>query len=126
MLRSPQASAIEWLGIGITPATYDDGINLAKGDRPDILADPRTRQAIALCMDRQKVVDTVLFGQSTVPLSFVPTGHPLYDGSVTAYQYDPAAALQLLERGRLERHRRESRHATLGCLGEGMWRRARP
>ena len=88
-------NAIEWVGLGITPATYDDGINLAKGDRPDILADPRTRQAIALCMDRQKVVDTVLFGQSTVPLSFVPTGHPLYDGSVAAYRYDPAAALQL-------------------------------
>jgi peptide/nickel transport system substrate-binding protein len=87
--------AIEWLGLGITPATYDDGINLAKGDRPDILSDPRTRQAIALCLDRQKVVDTVLFGQSSVPLSFVPTGHPLYDGSVPGYRYDPTAAVQL-------------------------------
>ncbi len=89
--------AIEWLGLGIRPATYDDGINTAKGDRPDILADPRTRQGIALCMDRQKVVDTVLFGQSTVPLSFVPPDHPLYDASVSAYRFDPAAGLQLLE-----------------------------
>ena len=88
--------AIEWLGLGIAPATYDDSINIAKGDRPDILADPRTRQAIALCLDRQRVADTVLFGQSTVPLSFVPIDHPLYDGSVSGYRYDPASALKLL------------------------------
>ncbi len=89
--------AIEWLGLGIRPATYDDGINTARGARPDILADPRTRQGIALCMDRQKVVDTVLFGQTTVPLSFVPPDHPLYDSSVSAYRFDPTAGLQLLQ-----------------------------
>lgn len=88
--------AIEWLGLGIVPATYDDGRNPAK-DRPDLLADPRTRRAIALCLDRQQVVDTVLFGQSSVPLSFVPVDHPLYDGGVPAYKFDPAAGIQLLE-----------------------------
>ena len=89
--------AIEWLGLGIVPATYDDGLNLARNDRPDILADPRTRQGIALCLDRQQVVDTVLFGQSTVPLSFVPIGHPLYNASAPGYRFDPEAGLQLLE-----------------------------
>ena len=89
--------AIEWLGLGIMPATYDDGINLAKGDRPDILADPRTRQAMALCMDRQKVVDTVLFGQSSVPLSFVPPDHPLYDAQCAFVQLRSGRGIQLLE-----------------------------
>jgi peptide/nickel transport system substrate-binding protein len=89
--------AIEWLGLGIVPATYDDGISAARGDRPDILADPRTRQGIALCLDRQKAVDTVLFGQSSVPLSFVPVENPLYDATVPAYKFDPAAGLQLLQ-----------------------------
>lgn len=92
-----QGMAIEWLGLGIVPATYDDGLNTAKGDRQDILADPRTRQAIALCLDRQKVVDTVLFGQSAVPLSFVPTDDPLYNAAVPSYKFDPSAGLQLLE-----------------------------
>lgn len=98
-LRSSIAAgmAIEWLGLGIVPATYDDGINLAKGDRPDILADPRTRQALALCMDRQKVVDTVLLGQSSVPPSFVPADHPLYANNVPSYKFDPAAGEKLLE-----------------------------
>ena len=89
--------AIEWLGLGIVPATYDDGIQLYKNDRPDILADPRTREGIAMCLDRQKVIDTVLFGQSSVPLSFVPPNHPLYDKTVSAYNFDPQAALQLLQ-----------------------------
>jgi peptide/nickel transport system substrate-binding protein len=89
--------AIEWLGLGIAPAAYDDGINMAKGDRPDILGDPRTRQALALCLDRQKVIDTVLFGQSSVPLAFVPTDHPLYTGNLPAYKFDAAAGIKLLE-----------------------------
>ncbi len=89
--------SIEWLGLGIVPATYDDGINLAKGDRPDILADPRTRQAIALCLDRKSVIDTVLFGQSSVPLSFVPKDSPLYSGNATTYDYNAAAGEQLLD-----------------------------
>jgi peptide/nickel transport system substrate-binding protein len=89
--------AIEWLGLGIVPATNDDGINLAKGDRPDILADLRTRQAIALCLDRQRVADTVLFGESSVPLSFVPVDHPLYNATVFSYKFDPTAGGQLLD-----------------------------
>jgi peptide/nickel transport system substrate-binding protein len=89
--------AIEWVGLGIAPASYDDGISLAKGDRPDILGDPRTRQALALCMDRQKIVDTVLSGKSSVPLSFVPPGNPLYVGNVDSYDFDPARGNQLLD-----------------------------
>jgi peptide/nickel transport system substrate-binding protein len=89
--------AIEWLGIGIVPSSYDDGISLAKSDRPDLLADSRTRQALALCMDRQTAIDTVLFGQSTVPRSFVAVDHPLYQDGVASYRTDPAAGIQLLE-----------------------------
>ena len=89
--------SIEWLGLGIVPGTYDDGISLARNDRPDILADARTRQALALCADRQKAVDTVLFGRSSVPLTFVPLDHPLYNGSVPAYKHDSATGIQLLE-----------------------------
>jgi peptide/nickel transport system substrate-binding protein len=89
--------AIEWLGLGIAPASYDDGISLAKGDRPDILGDAQTRQALALCLDRKKIVDTVLSGKSTVPLSFVPPGNPLYVDSVDSYDFDPTRGNQLLD-----------------------------
>ncbi|HEX8992511.1 MAG TPA: ABC transporter substrate-binding protein [Anaerolineales bacterium] len=89
--------AIEWLGLGVVPAAYDQGANVPRGTRPDLLADPRTRQAIALCSDRQKIVDTVLFSQSSVPLSFIPSDHPLFDATVPAYKFDPVAGLKLLE-----------------------------
>lgn len=89
--------SIEWLGLGINPASYDDGYNAEKGDRQDILADPRTRQAIAFCLDRQKVIDTVLFGQSSAPNSFIPPDHPLYDAGLPTYHFDPVAGAKLLE-----------------------------
>jgi len=89
---------IEWLGLGIKPATYDDGYDtqFAK-DRQDILADARTRRGLALCMDRQKVVDTVLFGLTSVPNAYLPPDHPLYNDAASAYVFNPAAGIALLE-----------------------------
>ena len=89
-------STIEWLGLGINPATYDNGDRSAR-TRPDFFADPRTRRAIALCLDRQKVADTVLFGQSSVPSSFVSSSHPLYVSDLPGYKFDATAGSQLLE-----------------------------
>lgn len=89
---------MERLDFGIVPASYDDGLTPgAGGDRPDFFGDPRTRQAIAMCLDRQKVVDTVLHGLSTVPDTYIPAEHPLYNPSVPTYAYDPAAAGALLD-----------------------------
>ena len=50
-----------------------------------------------MCLDRQKVVDTALYGLTTVPNSYVPSNHPLYNPDVKAYPFDVAAADQLLE-----------------------------
>jgi peptide/nickel transport system substrate-binding protein len=91
-------NTIEWLGLGITPASYDDGYSTSPPlDRPDFFFDQRTRQAIAMCLDRQKVVDTVLFGLSVVPNTYIPANHPLYDSTVPTYPYDPAQANSILE-----------------------------
>ena len=91
-------NTIEWLGLGITPATYDDGYSTTPPlDRPDFFYDKRTRQAIALCLDRQKVVDTVLFGLSVVPNTYISPEHPLYNSTVAPYPYDPAQANQILD-----------------------------
>ncbi|MGE5248834.1 MAG: ABC transporter substrate-binding protein, partial [Bacteroidota bacterium] len=66
-------------------------------DRADIFSDPRTRQGIALCLDRKKVVDTVLQGLTTVPSTYLPTDHPLYNNAAQVYAFDPAAGIALLE-----------------------------
>jgi peptide/nickel transport system substrate-binding protein len=88
---------MEQLAFGIHPAVYDNGYT-AGNDRPDYLGDARTRQAIAMCIDRQKVVNSVLDGLSSVPASFVPADDPLYSSSATTYSYDVTAANELLEK----------------------------
>jgi peptide/nickel transport system substrate-binding protein len=91
-----QTMTIEWLGMGITPALYDDNFDVKK-DRPDFFGDKRTRQAIALCLDRQKVVDTVLFGLSQVPDTYLPSDHPLHNANVQTYEFNPASGNDILE-----------------------------
>ena len=91
-----QTMTIEWLGMGITPASYDDNFD-AEEDRPDFFGDKRTRQAIAMCLDRQKVVDTVLFGLSQVPDSYLPPDHPLHNANVQTYEFNPASGNEILE-----------------------------
>jgi len=78
----------------------DFGINPEPGyaaARPDFFEDVRTRQAIAMCLDRQSVVDSVLFGKSVVIHSFIPEEHPVYNPDVKQWPYDPEAGQALLE-----------------------------
>ena len=75
---------------------YDDGYQLGT-DPPALFNDVRTRKAIALCMDRQQVVNRVLFGKSAVPDSYIPAEHPLFDPNVTKYPFDPQAGMALLD-----------------------------
>jgi peptide/nickel transport system substrate-binding protein len=98
-LLTAQTSTMEWLGLGILPATYDNGYRSTGStpDRPDLFGDARTRQALALCLDRKKVVDTVLFGLSQVPDSYLPSGHPLHNGNLQKYEFNPATGSQILQ-----------------------------
>jgi len=87
---------MEQLALGIRPASYDNGY-VSMSDRPDYFSDKRMRQAVALCLDRQKVVDAVLFGYSSVPTSYLSAEHPLNSPGVSTYSFDPARAAQLLD-----------------------------
>src|SRR5690349_13481531 len=102
-LLTAQTMVIEWLGMGITPASYDENFDVEE-DRPDFFGDKRMRQAIALCLDRQKVVDTVLFGLSQVPDTYLPSDHPLHNGNVQTYEYNPDSGSDIL---RSEEHSSE-------------------
>jgi peptide/nickel transport system substrate-binding protein len=87
----------EHIDFGIHPVSYDDGYSTDAGDRPDFFGDVRTRQAIAMCLDRQTVVDTVLYGQTNVLLSYLHENHPLFNLLVDTYPYDPNRGIALLE-----------------------------
>jgi peptide/nickel transport system substrate-binding protein len=99
-LIATQTNAMEWLSFGIAPSSYDNGYNStgSNADRPDIFGDARTRKAIAYCLDRQKVVDTVLFGLAQVPDDYLPSDHPLHNGNLQTYAFDPASGRQILEK----------------------------
>lgn len=89
---------IEWLGFGITPSTYDDGYDtFLQKDRQNIFADGHTRQGIAYCLDRESVVNEVLFGLTTVPTTYVPVDHPLHDSNIESIPFDPSVGISLLE-----------------------------
>ena len=87
---------MEQLVFGVRPAEYDNGYN-SDFDRPDYLGDVRVRQAIAMCIDRQKLVDTVLYGLSSIPTSYAPAEYPLYNPGVATYSFNVSAANTLLE-----------------------------
>ena len=91
------AQGMDWehIAFGIVPASYEDGYN-ALVDRPDIFGDVRTRQGIAHCMDRQAVVDRVLFGESAVPASYVPAWHPAANPDTPRYEFDVERGMALL------------------------------
>jgi peptide/nickel transport system substrate-binding protein len=74
------------------------GIVPAEGGRTsELFTDPRTRQAIAQCVDRQTMVDEVTYGLGQVADVYVPPEHPLFAGNrITEWEYDPQAGQSLL------------------------------
>lgn len=86
---------MERLDFGIRPATFDDGVS--SNDRPDFFGDVRTRQGIAYCLDRSRVVNTVLDGMSQVPDTFVSPAHTLFFPDTAKYPFDIAKGIDLLK-----------------------------
>ena len=88
----------EWelINFGIKPASYDDVYNPYL-DRQDFFGDLRTRQAIAYCVDREKIVKDILFSQSQIPSTYLPTSHPYWESGLAVIPHDPTAGISLLE-----------------------------
>lgn len=61
-----------------------------------VLADRRVRQAIAYAIDRTDISHTLYRGRQPLAYSWLPPRHPAYNPEVRPYDYDPAAARQLL------------------------------
>ncbi len=92
-------TVFEHADFGIQPVCLDNGgwANCIAEGRPDYFGDVRVRRAIAHCMDRQAVVDTVMFGQSIVLDTYLPPQHPLFNADATSYAFDTAGGSALLE-----------------------------
>lgn len=85
-------SVYEAITLGINSwGNYGDGLG-----RPDWFEDVRVRQALALCLDRQAMVDGLFYGRSEMMHSQIPTAHPLFTPEIRQWPYDPAAGAALL------------------------------
>jgi peptide/nickel transport system substrate-binding protein len=88
-----QSTSFEHLDFNILPA---DDFDRPAGD--DLFQDMRVRKAVALCLDRQALVDQFTYGISEVPLVYLPASHPLFSASqLVGYGFDPALGQTLLE-----------------------------
>jgi peptide/nickel transport system substrate-binding protein len=96
-LVTSTTSLMERLDFGIRPASYDNEYSTAQGDRPDLFGDVRTRQGIAYCLDREKVVNTVLAGMSQVPDTFVSPSHLMFTDATAKYPFDINKGIELLQ-----------------------------
>jgi peptide/nickel transport system substrate-binding protein len=83
-----------------TGTTWEQiSFNLKPADaRAIFFADVRVRQAIAYGVDRQLMVDKILYGKSKVQNSYLPEEHPLYapKDKIVTYPYNREKARQLL------------------------------
>ncbi|MDX1413964.1 MAG: ABC transporter substrate-binding protein [Candidatus Promineifilaceae bacterium] len=65
--------------------------------RPDWFEDPRVRQAITMCVDRESMVEELTQGQGQVIHAYVAPDHPLYPPDIEEWPYDPTRANALLD-----------------------------
>ena len=96
-MRGSDSSEFEFLAFGITPASYDDNYYPYGSDRPDIFGNVNTRRAIALCIDRQGILDELTGGIAGVSNTYLAEDDPLLSGlSLTDYTYNPEQGKSLL------------------------------
>lgn len=97
-LKTYAGQGPEWehLDFGIRPAAYDDEYQPGV-DRPDFFGDVRARQAFALCIDRQAIINQYLFRRSDLPDGYLPPSHPQFLADLPKYPFDPLKGGQLLD-----------------------------
>jgi peptide/nickel transport system substrate-binding protein len=98
-LQTSWATGSGWqaLYFGITPQSYDDGYSMWAADRADFFEDARTRQAVAMCINREQIAAQLTLENAGVMDSYVTDDHPLYNPDIAVYPYDPAQAAELLD-----------------------------
>jgi peptide/nickel transport system substrate-binding protein len=66
------------------------------GSRAPILAEPEVRRAIAGCIDRQALIDTVISGLSPIPTGLLAAGHAPDPAGTSSIVHDSVSARQAL------------------------------
>jgi peptide/nickel transport system substrate-binding protein len=91
IVKLEQAASTEWehLDFGVQRSEWVD--------EPAFFANRRTRQAVAMCVHRERIVgEAVPYGMAVAADSYVAMDHPLY-GGIGPFTYDPSTAIRLLD-----------------------------
>jgi peptide/nickel transport system substrate-binding protein len=73
------------------------GIESLHPGLPAFLQTKEMRQAIALCLDRERIVEELFGGKSKVAESYVSADNPLFNKDAKRYNFDPQGGIKLLE-----------------------------
>ncbi|MEX2161139.1 MAG: ABC transporter substrate-binding protein [Anaerolineales bacterium] len=95
-LHYTPAGSWEHLDFGIQKLAFDDGFNVFN-DPPAFFSDVRMRQAVAMCVDRQALINELTWGHGGPPAAYLPPDHPLANAAAASYAFDPAAGNALLD-----------------------------
>jgi peptide/nickel transport system substrate-binding protein len=84
--------------IAQTPSGYNEAwfLNVNPKTAHPAMLDVKVRQALALAFNREKIVKDLLFGKTTVAVSYWE-GSPFVRPDAKAYPYDPEQAAKLLD-----------------------------
>lgn len=75
----------------------DFGIESLDPELPPLFLSSQVRQALTMCIDRQRIAET-LFGESAEILdSFVTPENPYYSSEINKYEFDPQTGADLLQ-----------------------------
>jgi peptide/nickel transport system substrate-binding protein len=75
----------------------DFGIDSLDSALPALFKSVQVRQAIAYCIDRERIVETLFPDGGAVLDSYLPPDHPYYDSDNDKYAYDPQQGAALLQ-----------------------------
>ncbi len=70
---------------------------LAWNTRNPLFADPEVRRALTMAIDRQQIVDALLYGYGTIAVSDVMPFQWQFDHDIQPFPHDPQRARQMLE-----------------------------
>ena len=88
--------AFEHLGFVLYNQALDDGLQYRDPGSP--LYDEKVRKAVAMCIDKEAIIQEVYGGFVQAYTSYLPPDHPAFAGDqVPTYPYDPQEAQRLLE-----------------------------
>lgn len=98
-LKAAISGSVIWEGLdfGIKPSLYDTVPAAYNKTRPDFFNDARMRQAVSMCINKQRILDEVWSGYSAVPGTFLANDNPLALKNGPDYSYSPEKANALLD-----------------------------